>query len=53
MEEKYIYITLKGTLEEWFSENISEGFNGNVGNETSDYKDNIELFRGDETYLLL
>jgi hypothetical protein len=24
---------------------------GNVGNETSDYKDNIELFRGDESYI--
>jgi hypothetical protein len=37
------------TLEEWFSENIiGRQLYGNVGNETSDYKDNIELFRGDE-----
>jgi hypothetical protein len=30
---------------------LSEGSCGNVGNETSDYKDNIELFRGDESYI--
>jgi hypothetical protein len=40
------------TLEEWFSENIiGRQLYGNVGNETSDYKDNIELFRGDESYI--